>query len=63
MKHQILLDRADAARLLYKKNLITREEAIKCIKPYVEAYNTTSKEIAKKYNMSPKKIHIASFLR
>lgn len=58
-----LKDRADKARILYKKNFITREEAIAEIKPYIEVFNKKSKAIAKKYNQRPKLLNIASYLR
>jgi hypothetical protein len=58
-----LKDRADKARILYKKNLITREEAIAEIKPYIEACNKKSEAIAKKYKQRPKLLNVASYLR
>lgn len=58
-----LKDRADKARILYKRNLITRDEAIAEIKPYIEVFNEKSKAIAKKYNQRPKLLNVASYLR
>lgn len=60
---KILKERADIARLLYKRNIIARNEAYSIIYPYILAYNKKSKVIAKKYNVRPKKIHFASFVR
>ncbi|MGF2053650.1 hypothetical protein [Vagococcus fluvialis] len=54
---------AEEARRSYRSNLINRDEAVKQINPFIEAYNKKSKEIAKKYNQRPKTISVASFLR
>lgn len=58
-----LQDRAEKARLLYKKKLISRCQAELEIKPYIEAFNEKSQLIAKKYNQRPKLMNISSFLR
>ena len=47
--------RAFEARCAYKKGLITRAEAKTDIEPYIKLFNNRSMEIAKKYNMKPKK--------
>lgn len=60
---RILKERADAARILYKRNMIDRDEVFFEIYPYIVAYNERSKEIAKQFNIRPKQIHFASFLR
>lgn len=60
---KILFDKAIKARLSYKQNLITREEAKEEIMPYINLYNKKSKEIAKKYNVSPKQLNFTSFIR
>lgn len=54
---------AENARTLYRSNLISREEAVERINPFVTAYNKKSREIAKKYNQRAKTISIATFLR
>lgn len=54
---------AENARTLYRSNLISREEAVERIEPFVIAYNKKSKEIARKYNQRAKTISIATFLR
>lgn len=61
--NKLLKEKAELARAAYRINLIDREEAIKDITPFVEAYNKKSKEIAKKYNQRPKTISVISFLR
>lgn len=50
-------------RCAYKKGLITRAEAKTDIEPYIKLFNNRSMEIAKKYNMKPKKITFAGFIR
>lgn len=60
---RLLKDRADKARILYKKNMITRSEAHAEIMPYILAYNEISKKIAKKYNVKPGAINFASYVR
>lgn len=61
--NKLLKENADKARMLYRGNIISRKEAIKDIQPFIESYNTKSKEIAKKYNQRPKTISVISFLR
>jgi hypothetical protein len=58
-----LKDRADKARILYKQNKLTRAEAIAEVTPYVLAFNSKSKEIAKKYGQRPGQMNISSYLR
>ncbi len=58
-----LKDRADKARLLYKKNMITRAEANAEIMPYILAYNEKSKVIAKKYGVRPGQLNFNSYIR
>jgi hypothetical protein len=58
-----LKDRADKARLLYKKNMITRAEAHAEIIPYILLYNKRSEKIAKKYNQHPKLMNFSSYVR
>lgn len=54
---------ADEYKALYKMGKITRNEAAEYIMPYINAFNEKSKEIAKKYNMKPKTINFAGYLR
>lgn len=58
-----LRKQAEEAKIAYKCKVITRKEAIEKIEPFITAYNTKSKEIAKKYGQRPKTINAASFLR
>lgn len=58
-----LKDRADKARIMYKQNLISREEAIAEVKPYINLFNAKSKEIAKKHGCRPKFINFISYIR
>ncbi len=51
------------ARAMYKAGLIDRATAKEKIAPYVDAFNLKTVEIAKKYNMKPKKISFAGFVR
>lgn len=60
---KVLKENAEKARSLYRMGAITREEAKKDIKPYVDAVNNKSKEIAKKYNQRPRLIDIYGFMR
>lgn len=60
---EIIKQRAFEARCAYKKGLITRAEAKTDIEPYIKLFNNKSMEIAKKYNMKPKKITFAGFIR
>lgn len=50
-------------RVLYLQGKITREEAREELKEFIEFYNETSKRIAKKYDMKPRKFCFASFMR
>jgi hypothetical protein len=58
-----LKNEAEAGRALYRKGEIERKEALAMVNPYIEAVNAKSAEIAKKYNMRPKKVNATSFLR
>lgn len=56
-------EKAFEARLLYNKGAISREEAIRMIEPYKQAFNKKSFELAAKYNVRPQRFSIAAFLR
>jgi hypothetical protein len=58
-----LKQQAEETKFLYKTGQITRDEAAAGIMPFINAFNEKSKEIAKKYNMKPKTINFAGFLR
>lgn len=52
----------------YKNNPRFNDEAVEAvaktdIEPYIKLFNNKSMEIAKKYNMKPKKITFAGFIR
>lgn len=56
-------EQAFLARDSYKAGFIDRKEAKKLIAPYIDMFNDKSREIAKKYNMKPKTISFAGFVR
>lgn len=60
---QVLKDKAEEYRALYRAGQVTREEAVVHIAPYVDRFNEKSKEIAKKFNQRPKTISVAKFMR
>jgi hypothetical protein len=62
MKDELLM-LAEEAKVLYRANLITREEAKARIKPYADYYNETAARIAKKYNRKPQKFSFSAFMR
>ena len=49
--------------MMYRLGAITREEAAERIKPYADAFNAKSKEIAKKYHQKPGRFSLAAYLR
>lgn len=63
MNNKELKMRADAAKANLYLGAITYDEAKEAVKPYVEAFNKKSKEIAKKYNQRPRTITVSKFLR
>lgn len=60
---KLLLEKASQARYLYGLGKITREEAEKEIKPYLDLANQRGKEIAKKYGGRFTPITLVGFLR
>ena len=58
-----LKGQAELAKMQLQYGAITYDEAKKMAKPYVDAFNEKSKEIAKKYKVRPKTISVSSFLR
>lgn len=54
---------AEQAKIKYKNNLITREEAKKEIQPFIDYANTKAVELAKKYNQKPRRISFISYVR
>lgn len=65
MKENIayLKQQAEEARTLYRSGAITREEAIKQIKPYMKIFNEVSLEKAKQYHLKPQRFSINAYLR
>jgi polyhydroxyalkanoate synthesis regulator phasin len=53
---------AEKHRDLYKIGKISKEEASKFIKPYIDELNKKSIQIAEKYNQKPKKVSVAKYL-
>jgi meiotically up-regulated gene 157 (Mug157) protein len=60
---QVLKNRADSARILYKQNIINRKAAEILITPYIDAFNEKSKSVAKRFNMRPKLLNFSSYIR
>lgn len=54
---------AERVKFNYKHRLITREQAEKDIKPYAEAFNNKSREIAKKLGVRPKLFNFTAYMR
>lgn len=60
---EILKQKAEQAKILYKAGQISREDAKDAIEPYIKAFNEKSKEIATKYNQRPKLISFQAYVR
>jgi len=54
---------ANEAKFNYMTGKISRDEAIKLIKPYLQAVNEKSKEMAKKFGLRPKMVSVNGFMR
>jgi len=54
---------AEDARTKYRLGVITRDQAVTQIAPYVDAFNRKSRELAGKYNCHPKAFSLAAYLR
>ena len=54
---------ADHARALYRVGHISRKEAEESIAPYAEAFNSKSRELARKYGQRPRLFSVTSYLR
>lgn len=63
MGKEEIKEMAFQARTLYQIGVISRKEAKEKIEPYIEIFNLKAVEIAKKYNLKPKKISFAGFVR
>ncbi|MEK5205211.1 hypothetical protein NST55_28625 [Bacillus sp. FSL R10-2789] len=62
-KMKALSIQAEKARTLYHLKQISRDEAKKEIMPFIEMFNEKSKQIAKKFNQSPKLTTFSNFTR
>lgn len=60
---QTLREKAECAKIGYMAGEISREEAASLIKPYADAFNEKSKELARKYHLRPQRFSIAAFFR
>lgn len=58
-----MIELAEKTKFLYKTGAITRREAKEMIKPFEEAFNRKSKEIAKKYNVKAKLFNFNVYMR
>lgn len=58
-----LMQDAEEARGLYRTGRIGRAEAEARIKPYADAYNARSKELAKEFGVRHKAFSVISYLR
>lgn len=58
-----LKDKAYIAKFKLIHGEITYNEALEMVKPYIDAVNDKSKEIAKKYGMKPKLVNAKGYLR
>lgn len=59
----ILYTQAVNAKNAYKYGIITREEALEKIQPFIDFVNKTSIRLAKEYNAKPRLVDAVSFLR
>lgn len=60
---QNLKKNAEEFKALYRIKEVSRDQAKENIMPYIDAFNSKSKEIAKKYGMKPQTISFAKFIR
>ena len=60
---RLLREKAECAKIGYLAGEISREEAESVIKPYADAFNTKSRELARKYHMRPQKFSMTAFFR
>ncbi|BFH66237.1 hypothetical protein J27TS7_10830 [Paenibacillus dendritiformis] len=58
-----LKEQAETYRALYKRNMVSRQEALESVTPYIDAVNQKSVSLAKKYNLRPKLVNVSSYLR
>lgn len=58
-----LKNKAFYARMLYRGGAIDQKTAKEMIDPWIKAANEKSRELAKKYNLRPRLINFAAFVR
>lgn len=58
-----LITQANKAKNLYKYGIISREEALALIQPYIDKVNETSTKLAKEFNTKPRYVTATGFLR
>lgn len=58
-----LLMKAKEGKLLYLNGIIDKKELKGYMDPYIKRFNEISIEKAKKYNMKPQKVSVASLLK
>lgn len=63
IENKALKDKAYIAKFKLMHGEISYEEALEQVKPYIDAVNEKSKEIAKKYGMRPKLVNAKGYLR
>ena len=55
--------KAEQSKIKFKAGLITYEQAVIEIEPYIEAVNKKSVELAKQFNVRPLKTNVKAYLR
>lgn len=58
-----MIELAEKTKYLYKTGAISRKEAKEMIRPYEEAFNKKSKELAEKYNVKAKLFSFNAYMR
>lgn len=60
---QKVKNRAEEYRALYRAGSVSREIAKVEIMPYIDIFNSKSKEVAKKFKQQPRTISFVKFIR
>lgn len=60
---QSLRQEAQEVKIKFYNGLISYDEAKKLVKPYIDAVNSKSRELAKKYNQKPRLVSVTGYLR
>lgn len=56
-------DKAEHARMLYRRGEISKAEAMEIMADFIEEFNEKAKSLAKKYNQKPKLFNFRAFMR